>query len=307
MKRRLPPLNALRSFHAAARHASFRKAAEELGVTHGAVSRQVANLEAYLHLPLFRRTTRRVVLTQDGEMLLATLDRAFETIDQGVGQIMAARAGRPLAVSCIATFAMRWLIPRLPRFQSAFPEIEVRLSAPVLPENVAPADTEIAIRVAPSICPPDREKLDFLPEQIGAVLSPEALAQAPIAGPADLGRHVLLHTASRPDAWTDWALAGSYALPIGVGRRFETFYFMLQAASSGLGVAIGPLPLVADDLAAGRLVAPLGFVPSGRSYHALYRKRDAADPRVRAFCAWLAQEGGATTADDPPSTDRCGR
>ena len=293
---RLPPLNALRTFHAAARHGSFRRAAEELGVTHGAVSRQVANLEAHLRLPLFRRTTRRVILTQDGEMLLASVECAFEAIQLGVDRITSAQTSRPLIVSCIATFAMRWLIPRLTRFQTAWPEIDVRLSAPRPPENLAPGDTDIAIRVSPSRCPSDMEKRDFLREEIGPVLSPEALARHPIASFADLDRHILLHTGSRPDAWADWAAASGYGLPIAVGRSFETFYFMLQAAASGLGVAIGPVPLIEDDLTAGRLLAPLGFVPSGRSYYALFRKRDAADPRIGVFRDWLVAEGMSATA-----------
>ena len=293
MHRKLPPLNALRAFEAVAAAASFTGAAERLHVTHGAVSRQVASLEAHLGVRLFVRLPRGVALTPEGETLLASVAAAFELIESGAGRIAAARRDRPLVVSCIATFTMRWLIPRLYRFQVRHPGIEVRLSAPNPPENLSPADTEVAIRVTPAEGVDGKAGRPFLAERIGPVASPETLSRLPVATAADLARHTLLYNVTRPTAWAEWAqVAGVWPPPVGV-RRFETFYFLLQAAASGLGVALAPLPLVEDDLAAGRLLAPLGFVPGGRRYVAYHPVSAAGDPRVAAFCDWLVEEGAA--------------
>lgn len=296
MSRRLPPLSALRTFRVAGHLESFTRAAAELGVTHGAVSRQVANLEAHLGTALFRRTARRLALTEAGAILLVSLDEAFELLERGVAKVSEATPASSLTVSCIATFAMQWLIPRLHRFQESHPGIEVDLSSPTPPDNVSPPGTEVAIRITPTACADDMERVEFLAERFGPIVSPECLRRSPIEATEGLAGHILLRTASRPDVWAAWANAAGRPLPVAAGRSFGTFFLMLQAAASGLGVAIGPAPLVESDLAVGRLVAPLGFVPSGRTYCALVRRRDGTDPRIRAFLDWLLAEGRRASA-----------
>ena len=295
MSRRLPPLAALRAFEAAARHLSFSRAAEELCVTHGAVSHQIRSLEEHLGLRLFRRLPRRVLLTEPGEALFGKVRTAFDLLEMSTEQVTTAYRQRPLVVSCIATFSMRWLIPRLHRFHARYPDIDIRLSAPDSPVDYPRDDIDLSIRVGPAEWPEDIAAEPFLAEQFGPVCSPALLQQHPLEHPRDLAQHTLLHTESRKTAWHDWLrVAGITTVDPTTGKRFETFYFLLQAAASGLGVAIGPYPLVADDLARGGLVAPFGFVPSGLSMYVLYPQSRAQNPQLVAFRDWLVGIGEDT-------------
>ncbi len=307
MPRRLPPLAALRAFEAAARHLSFSRAAEELCVTHGAVSHQIRSLEEYLGVPLFRRLPRRVVLTEPGEALFGKLRTAFDLLEMSAEQVIALYRQRPLVVSCIATFSMRWLIPRLHRFHARYPHIDIRLSAPDSPVEHPCDDIDVSIRVGLGEWPQDIVAEPFLAEEFGPVCTPALLHQHPLQRPDDLQQHTLLHTESRRTAWHDWLrLVGVTAIDPTRGQRFETFYFLLQAAAAGFGVAIGPHPLVADDLSTGRLVAPFGFVPSGLTMYVLYPQSRAQNPYLVAFRDWLVEVGGEDSAQrlTPENTDR---
>lgn len=290
--RRLPPLAALRAFEAAARHLSFSRAADELYVTHGAVSHQVRGLEAHLGLALFRRLHRRVVLTEAGEVLFQKVRAAFDLLEMSTEQVVTTYKTRPLVVSCIATFSMRWLMPRLHDFHAQHPDIEIRLSAPDSPVEHPRDDIDVSIRVGRGEWPDDLEAQAFLDEAFGPVCSPALLQRCPLEKPDDLQHHMLLHTESRLTAWSDWLrLTGVTAVDPTTGQRFETFYFLLQAAASSFGVAIGPDTLVGDDLAAGRLLAPLGFVPSGLSMYVMYPKSRARHAGIVAFRDWLMAVG----------------
>lgn len=292
LRRHLPPLNAVRTFEAAARHLSFTEAAEELHVTHGAVSRQVKALEAHLGVDLFQRLNRRVVLTAAGEALLRNARAALDLLEVGVQQVAVARGSGPLEVSCVATFAMRWLIPRLGRFHKAHPDIELRLSAPDSPVERPYDDIDVLIRIGADDWPDDVEVTPFLEEEFGPVCSPRLLKTHALHRPDDLGGHTLLHSRTRPTFWQDWLrLAGPARLDPERRQHFDTFYFTLQAAAAGLGVAIGPYSLVGDDIAAGRLAAPFGFVASGLAVCLLCPNTRAADPRIAALRTWLIEEG----------------
>jgi LysR family glycine cleavage system transcriptional activator len=296
VRRRLPSLAALRAFEAAARHLSFSRAAEELCVTHGAVSHQVRGLEASLGFPLFRRLHRRVVLTEAGEALFAKLRTAFDLLEMGTEQVVTTYGRRTLVVSCIATFSMRWLMPRLHQFQAGHADIDIRLCAPDSPVDFPRHDIDVSIRVGRGEWPDDLEAVAFLDEAFGPVCSPALLQAQPLETPDDLRHHTLLHTESRKTAWSDWLrLAGVQGVDPTSGQRFETFYFLLQAAASNFGVAIGPNTLVADDLASGRLVAPFGFVPSELAMYVLYPRARASNPHIRAFRDWLLQTGAGTS------------
>lgn len=285
MTRKLPPLNALRAFEAAARHGRIVDAAAELCVTHGAVSRQVKQLEQSLGVSLFRRAGTGVELTDAGTRLLPALSSAFDLIETGVDRVSPSSSGA-LLVSCSGTFIIRWLIPRLHGFRSRHPEIEIRLSESDAPIDFTEDAADLAIRNMMPPWPDDMIATPIFGEEVGPVLSPELQAELEIRSVDDLSRAPLLHTETRVTAWSDWlAAAGRSDIDPASGDRFEHFYYMLQAAASGLGVAIGPRPLVDDDIVIGRLVAPLGYIESGRHYVVLRPVRD--DARVEAFVAWL--------------------
>jgi LysR family transcriptional regulator, glycine cleavage system transcriptional activator len=299
MPRSLPSLNALRAFEAAARLGSVTAAADELHVTHGAVSRQVKLLEQRLGSPLFHRAGTGLRLSETGGRLLPVLTSAFDLMEAGVAQATRARGGQ-LVVSCLGTFTMRWLIPRLFAFRAAHPGIEVQLSASDAPVNFLRDGIDLAIRVERPPWPADVAVRPFIEEEVGPVLSAGLQEKLRLRVPADLARATLLHSETRAPAWRDWfAAAGEAEVRPAGAQTFEHFYFMLQAAASGLGVAIGPKVLVDDDLAAGRLIAPFGFVKSGLSYIAMRPRRD--DGRAALFEDWLVGQAETRSPDGAPA------
>jgi LysR family glycine cleavage system transcriptional activator len=194
---------------------------------------------------------------------------------------------------------MRWLIPRLHQFKTRHPDIDIHLCAPDSPVAFPRDDITVSIRTGRSDWPEDMVQEAFLDEECGPVCSPDLVQRCPLVSPEDLHYHTLLHTDTRKHAWHDWLrLTGVTGIDPTAGQRFETFYFLLQAAVSGFGVAIGPYPLVADDVAAGRLVAPFGFVPNGLSMYVSYAKVRATDPQVVAFRDWLLEMGRAEPSAD---------
>lgn len=290
MPRRLPPLKVLPAFEIAAERLSFSAAAEELRLTHGAVSRQVKALEDHLGLALFRRLNRRIELTDAGAALLPSVTQALHQLEAGAAKVQARPRQGPLVVSCLATFMMRWLIPRLYAFNAAHPGIEVRLSASHAPVDFARDGVDAAIRVGKPPWPAGISAHAILAEQVGPVCAPAWLGSHRLRYASDLKRHTLLHTETRAQAWPDWiAATGTPGVDASAGLRFEHAYFSLEAAAGGLGVAIASLPLVESDLRSGRLVAPLGFVPSGRSYCLLTEKRSMGIPKITAFRRWLSK------------------
>lgn len=283
MARKLPSLNALRAFEAAGRHGRMTTAADELNVTHSAVSRQVQHLEEVLGVALFEGPKNRLVLTDAGKTLLSGLVAAFDQMDVSVRSVADSQDGT-LDVSCPGTFTMRWLIPRLYRFQADHPNIDVRLTASSKPVDFNRDGFDVAIRVGAAPWPDGAEVVPLFPEQTGPVISP-AIAEAAATGFAGTP---VLHTRTRLRAWGDW-LART-GLPIHGGARveYEHFYFMLEAASAGLGVCVAPWPYVTSDIAFGRLEAPYGFIESGQEYVALRRAR--RNRKSSLFCEWLQAE-----------------
>jgi LysR family glycine cleavage system transcriptional activator len=286
--RRLPPLNALKAFEAAGRHASFTRAADELRVTHGAVSRHVQALEAWLGLPLFERHNRRVVLTEAGRNYLAEIGAALDRI--ALATTRQVERGRPrlLRVNALATFTLRWLIPRLSAFQVANPAIEVRLTTSNVPLANLAEPFDVAIRGGPDVRPGHIGQA-FLSERRIPVCSPALLRRLPLDKPSQLREHTLLHAATLPGVWPQWLhAAGVPDLEPQASVTLEHFYLTLQAALDGLGVAMGPERLVADDVSSGRLTRPFaGPALPARSYYTYVPEPRADDPSIRAFCAWL--------------------
>ena len=286
MRRRLPPLKPLPAFEIAAEQASFSAAADELNLTHGAVSRQIKALETHLGLPLFRRRNRRIELTEAGTALLPGVRQALHLIETATAQIATSPREGALVVSCVATFMMRWLIPRLYEFNARHRRIEVRLSASHLPVDFARDGIDVAIRLGKPPWPRNVSATPFLADRVGPVCAPGLLDGR--GKLADLRRCTLLSADTRPDAWTDWARSRRSDLDHRRARPFEHMYFMLEAAASGLGVGIASHALVEEDLRSGRLVAPLGFAPSGRSYCVLHARAQADNPKIAAFRQWIA-------------------
>ncbi|MDP4006298.1 LysR substrate-binding domain-containing protein [Methylobacterium sp. NEAU K] len=291
MRRILPSLNALRAFEAAARLGSFKAAAGELGVTHGAISQQVRLLEDWLRAPLFERHNRRIVLTPAARAYLSEVGPAFD-------RVAAATAGygrndvAVLRVNAPATFALRWLIPRLASFRERYPEIRVRVETSNQALEALPDVYEVIIRGGPDSFYGYAMR-PFLSEQRLPVCSPALLSRLPLQTFQDLKRHTLLHTLSLPRLWDDWlSEAGISGLETDATLTLDHFYLTLQAALDGIGIAMGPTALIADDLAQRRLVAPFPgpFLPA-RTYCTYVRASKTAGDPTSAFLSWIEQEG----------------
>lgn len=281
---RIPNIPALRALEATTRLQSVSKAARELNVTDGAISRAVRELEAQLGASLFERRNRQVIPTAAARILAEDIRSALEHLSLAIGRAKGRTSqSAPLTISCEPTFLMRWLIPRLSGLQAALgPDREIRLisaggAPPFLRDGI-----DLAIRRADFPIGQEMAAASFLDERIGPVCRRDMEQGELVSG-------TLLHSATRPDAWAQWAdLTGSRLAP----RRtitFEHFYLSLQAAVAGTGTAIGPIALVADDLASGALVAPHGFVPDGSHYVLMALKAKRHELPFDMAIAWLSQ------------------
>jgi LysR family glycine cleavage system transcriptional activator len=291
MPRRLPPLNALKAFEAAARHASFTRAAEELCVTQGAVSHQVKALEAVLGLPLFRREPRGLALTEAGRAYLEVVRDAFDRIAAGTERVLGRHAAGALTVSASPNFAAKWLVHRLGRFAAAHPGLDLRLGAVDRHVDFAKDDVDVAVRRGEGDWP-GLHATRLCAEALFPVCNPGMLRGRPtLRSPADLRRHVLLHVDDRRE-WMAWlAEARVDGVDLGRGPVFDHASLAVDAAASGQGVALGRTTLVAGDLLAGRLACPFGPVLAMQAaYWVVCPKAAAARPKVAAFRAWITAE-----------------
>ncbi len=290
MRRRLPPLNALPSFEAAARHLSFSRAADELGVTHGAVSRAVRNLEDHLSVQLMIRATRSVRLTPIGASFAAEIRGVLEHLASATSAATGQTSGI-VSVSTIDSFAARWLMPRLSRFRRTHGDIDVRVAMSERLTDFVSDGIDIAVRCGGGQYPGLSAEL-LMKEDHFPVCSPKLLkGRHTLRTPADLARHTLLH-----DVFTvDWAMwlqsAGIDTVDPHRGPTFLSSDHAIQAAVRGEGVVLGRSALIADDLAAGRLVRPFELsLPAGFAYYVVYPPRALQRPSVKAFRDWLMAE-----------------
>lgn len=289
---RLPSLNALRAFAVAGRHLSFTKAAEELHVTQGAVSRLVQQLETDLGVTLFRRSPRGLALTEAGQAYLPPLSDAFERMIAATRLV--ARSGRPpnhLAITMLPTFAMRWFMPRLADFQRLNPDITVDVTSVDRPVDFAHEPVDVGIQYGSGQWPDDLTADFLFPETVVLVGSPALLKGKPIRKPEDVKRHTLLTHSTRPEAWAEWfGMAGlKSAAPSRGGPAFEHFFMSIEAAVNGLGLALVPDFYVTGEIRDGRLVEPLPAHRVSRpgGYYLLHLKARDRDPAIRAFRTWL--------------------
>ncbi len=292
MARRLPPLNALRAFEAAARNASFLRAAEELHVTPGAVSQQVKRLDAWLGVELFRRLHRGIALSQAGRDYLDKVGPLLDELAQVTGDIGTSKDAEVLRIAALPAFAEKWLVPRLGRFRTRHPRIEVQVSASdrLLEPSRDPVD--IGLWYSDGQHPGLHAEL-LVEEEIFPACSPALLEGPPLAQPADLAQHVLLHDEGWRDDWPRWlTAAGVTGIDPQRGSSFTLYSMAVQAAIDGLGVVMAHSALVAEDLAASRLVAPFELrLPAPRAYH-MVTAEEPAHPALGAFRAWLLAEAG---------------
>lgn len=285
----LPPLNALRAFEATARMMTLAAAAAELNVTPSAVSHQIRSLEEALGVPLFYRVNRRLTLTREGQLLLPGLSDAFRRMVAAVSTLESNKRQGVLTVSTLETLAMHWFMPRLPSFQSAYPEIEVRISTTTRVVDFDHDDIDLAIRHGRGVWPGLSSDFLFALETIPVCSPTLATEGAPLDSPADLSRQILLHTDARPDEWPDWlASAGQPGLTPLRSLIFEKTNFALAAAMKGIGVAIADRHIVAEDIESGRLVAPFAHALNrDTGYYLVYPANRAGHPKIRIFRDWL--------------------
>lgn len=282
---RLPSLNALRAFECAARQRSITRAAQELCVTHGAISRLVQQLEAELKAPLLRRLPRSVEPTAEGARLAEALGTAFSLMHKGVAEFR----DRPLTLACSSSIMSRWLIPRLASFRQLHPEVELRLSVSHGTIDFARDDIDVALRNSSVQRPADIVVRALAQEYVGLVCAPDYPPDRNESTGARRWR--ILETSSRPDALALWhGAAGEPELDIAGQESFAHFFLAIQAAACGFGATVAPHMLVEDDLASGKLVAPYGFVPGTRELQLWIRPGAAQKPGVQALAQWLAAE-----------------
>jgi LysR family glycine cleavage system transcriptional activator len=292
----LPSLNALRAFVAAGRHLSFTRAADELHVTQGAVSRLVKQLEADLGVSLFSRGPRGLELTEAGAAYLPPLTEAFERI-RAATKLIARNGRRPanrLAITMLPTFAMRWFMPRLADFHQLNPEIAVDVTSADRPVDFATEPVDVGIQYGSGNWSAELHAEFLFPETVALVASPALLKNKALHKPDDVKHHVLLTHSTRPEAWAEWfasaGLKGGASPPSHRwGPAFEHFFMSIEAAVNGLGLALVPDFFVAQELRDGRLVEPLPKFRLQRpgGYYLLCLKGREREPAIRAFRNWL--------------------
>jgi LysR family glycine cleavage system transcriptional activator len=301
MPARLPPLNALRAFEAAGRNQSFTKAADELFVTPGAISRQIRALEDHLGFPLFQRNHREVRLTEQAAVYLEALTDVFNRMESATYRLIDARKQRLLHIHTAITFTLRWLVPRLSGFHGMHPKTEIRLST-TLPSAAelcaAPTDVimhtkseEWAAANAPVLISHRLVDIELVP-----VCSPQYKVRHGLGGsPAALANATLLHSSRRPNDWASW-LEASKADSVDPmsGIRFESSSLAYQSAIEGIGVAIAMRAFVERDLEARLLVMPFtNVVRDGSAFYLTYSQAAANLPQVMEFRDWVTGEAAS--------------
>lgn len=297
MPRRLPPLNALKAFEAAARHLSFTRAAAELNVTQAAISHQVKALEETLGLALFRRVNRSLFLTDEGQSLYPDLGEAFDTIATAVERLHTRDQAGVLTLTTLDSIAASWLVPKIGKFRALHPDIDVRISTTDEVVDFTSGGIDMGLRYGTGPYP-GMDKVLLMNESLFPVLSPSLLEKfGPLDKPEDLSRFPLLHDDMRDD-WSVWMeAAGISGIDVSRGSWFTHSYLVQQAAVAGEGVALGRSVLVADNLAAGLLIRPFDInLKAQLAYHAVYPKSSAGRPKIIAFRDWLLAEAKETLA-----------
>ena len=304
MGRRLPPLNAVRAFEAAARHLSFTKAAEELSVTQAAVSHQVKALEERLQVPLFRRLNRGLVLTEAGGSYLRELEDILDRLEQATERLRASEATGILTVSTSTSFAAKWLVPRLQRFRDRRPDIDVRIDADDSLTDFRRDNVDIAIRYGRGVYP-GLSSVQLLQDIVFPVCSPKLLEGGhPLREPSDLKHFTLLHDQGVVEDWRTWLrTAGVTDVEPTRGPVFSHSAMLIEAAIAGQGVALARRSMVARDVREGRLVQPFPLsLKAEFSYWVVCPQSAAEKPKIAEFRAWLLDEAASESGEAARAT-----
>lgn len=298
MVEHLPPLQTLRAFEATARRLSMTLAAEELHLTHGAVSRQIKALEANLGAPLFRRMTRKIELTEEGASFFGTVTRLISELSREAEQLRRKNDTARLIVSSGVSFASKWLTPRLHRLMARYPEYDVHLEVTDAPVDFAAGHADVALRYGAGVyAAAVAERI--MNETVSPVCTPDyRTGMGGLSSPGDLAKCRLIHEIGMTTTWERWFAMMKLPYPRMRGPGFTHGSMSIDAAIRGEGVALGRSVLVAEDLREGRLVAlfPAARLDVEWGYDLVYRMGNEDHPKVRAFRNWLDDEVRAFAA-----------
>ena len=293
MRRTIPSTWALQAFEASARHESFTRAGEELALTQSAICRQIGALEELLGVPLFSRSKRGVKLTAAGAAYSRKIAARLDEMERDTLALMSGQGlGGSLELAVVPTFATRWLIPRLGDFQELHPDITVNLTTNTRPFLFAENNFDAAIYFGDAVWPGTRSHA-LMREDLIPVASPQLLKHRAHMSPADLAGHPLLQQSTRPYAWRRWFESAGVSVSNDLaGPRYELFTMLAEAARQGLGIALLPRFLFADDIHQGHLITPVAHVQlSDVSYRLIYPEHHEERSCLSTFSKWL----GATT------------
>lgn len=287
-RKKLPPLNSLKAFEAVARHLSFSQAAEELCVTHSAMSHQIKQLEQWLDRKLFIRQASSISLTPAAEQLLPICSNFFNDLERCIVDLTDKASEVEIVIGAAHSFMANWLIPRLEKFESSYPNIHIKLmtcNQLKLLENEK-IDIFISSLKSDHELPKALQQSILFPDHMGPICNTQIY---PLKKVQDIFNYPWLHTQSNKNAWNIWLdKSGLKPAEMSNARYFDSLNLMIEAVVSGLGVAIAPQMLVEKDLLSGRVTAPFGFIDCGYSFYAISRKN--ADPHIMTMVDWLQQE-----------------
>jgi LysR family glycine cleavage system transcriptional activator len=294
-RRKIPSLQALACFEAAARHQSYTRAAQELALTQGAVSRQLTALEDFVGVALFTRTRHGVALTERGRDYASQVALRLQALEQDTLDVMSTQGrGSVLHLAAVPTFATRWLIPRLPRLAAQHPDITVHIETRTRPFMFAdtPFDAALFAGTPEQVSQwAGTRAVKLLDEAVVPVCSPSLLQGQTFLSPEAIAQRPLLQQSTRPDAWRQWFEAQGVTTPQALsGARFELFSMTASAAVHGMGVALVPRLLIASELANGELVVACDrALANERAYYLVYPELQDTPPAIRVFLDWLVQ------------------
>ena len=292
MAQKLPSLSALRAFESAARHMSFRKAAEDLNVTNSAISHQIKTLEKQLGVSLFLRTSRNVELTEEGQFLFPILKQSFGQISEGIKNLISVGDDDSLSIQVYITVAMRWLLPRLPDFQKYNPDMKTRLVTSYLDWEFDRLNVDVAILLVKKQ-QADLHYVELFPATLTPVCSPDlATEKHPMKTPKDIENYQLLQIFTSPDDWRVWKDEAGVGDVVNLkSLSFDSYVMALELAAAGQGIAMLNGPFADSDLQSGKLIKPFDIeVLQPRKWCLVYRKEHRTDKRIKRFQNWLLEQ-----------------
>lgn len=289
------PLNPMRAFAIASRHKTFTAAANHMGVSQVAISRQIAILEAYLGVKLFERNSRSVKLTEIGRSLGTELGKLFDDLEAVTQRTMANEAETTIKLRIYPTLAHHWLLPRLSDFTTRYPDYKIRINTVVEPLDFRGTHLDVAVQLGHGSWRDARCRKMF-DEVVDAVCSPAYAARFDgFANPADLGKAELLHARYRRREWDIWAAETGVELNQREGTEFDSSLLVYSAAKQGFGLALGQVALLTPELTSGELVRPLNkAVETGAAFHVIWPTMKSASTKTRVFIDWLLEQSGQT-------------